>query len=141
MSPGRNGGHLSPTRFLNFTTLEAAYGTDEARRQHALEKHTAESLIDIIRQEKLEATVDFVVSGHVALFLTDKEAQDARADYAAAEAAGVDLSGIEWLEKEAMQAASYSKSDMEASSSPSHYTGVWDIVPWRSVYWAKPLAA
>lgn len=122
-------------------TLEAAYGTEEARRQHALENHTAESLINIIKDEKLEATVDFVASGHVTLFLVDKEFEDARADYAAAEAAGVDLSGIEWLDKDAMQAVSYSKSDIEVVGSSLHPTGVRDIIPRGSVYWEKPLAS
>jgi hypothetical protein len=92
--------------FLDFANLESAYGSEEARRQHALENYTAQSLIDIVKSEKLEDTVDLVSAPHVAVFLTDKEVQDARADYAAASAAGVDLSRVEWLDKETMQTAS-----------------------------------
>ncbi|KAF9462553.1 FAD dependent oxidoreductase [Collybia nuda] len=101
---GRNGGHLSPTRFLDFARLEATYGTDEAKRQHALEKHTAQSLIDIIKNGGLENTVDYVPVDHVAIFLAEQEIEEARADYSTAEAADLDLSGIEWLNKDAMQA-------------------------------------
>ncbi|EGN96963.1 hypothetical protein SERLA73DRAFT_185222 [Serpula lacrymans var. lacrymans S7.3] len=101
---GRNGGHLTPAAFFDFKRHVTEYGTDEAIRSLALEAHTASSLVSIINAHGLEEKVDLVEGGHIDLLITEKEVEDARDDYEAAEKAGVDLRNVQWMSKEEMQA-------------------------------------
>jgi hypothetical protein len=99
---GRNGGHLTPKRFLNFRKCELAYGADQAIRSADLESYTCAELVKIIQTENLD--VDLVAGGHIAMLVTDKEVETTQADYTAAKAAEVNLEDVEWLSKEAMEA-------------------------------------
>jgi hypothetical protein len=48
--------------------------------------------------------VDLVEGGHVRLYFTDREKEEAEADFSAARDAGVDLSSVEWLSRGEMNA-------------------------------------
>jgi hypothetical protein len=95
---------LTPKRFFKFRSRELAYGTDQAIRSVDLESHTCAELVKIIQTENLD--VDLVSGGHIAMLVTEKEVETARADYAAAKAAQVNLEDVEWLSKETMESVS-----------------------------------
>lgn len=103
---GRNGGHLTPSVFLDFARRELLYGTEEAAKIYAIENYTTAALIDIIKTENLEAIVDFVASSHLALFVTEEEVRDAHHDYTTAKAAGLRMEDVEWRSKEEMTSVS-----------------------------------
>ncbi|KAJ3986189.1 FAD dependent oxidoreductase-domain-containing protein [Lentinula detonsa] len=99
---GRNGGHLTPNSFIDFSALEAKYGQLEAKRALDLESHTAMGILEFISSQDIVDEVDLVAGGHVTMFVTDDEFCRAQEDYHAARVAGVDLSNVEWLSKEEM---------------------------------------
>ncbi|GJE93842.1 FAD dependent oxidoreductase [Phanerochaete sordida] len=101
---GRNGGHLTANLHESFAAREKLYGREEALRQVALEQHNVAELLKVVREANQEAELDLVSGGHVELFFSQKEYDDAKEDYAAAQAAGVDVRFIEWLSKEDVQA-------------------------------------
>jgi hypothetical protein len=107
LNPGRNGGHLTPNIFLDFCDLKEQYGQQEALKALKLEKHTATRILQFISVQNLAESVDLVAGDHITTFLTDKELVRAKADYDATKAAGVDLSDVDWLSKEEMQAVNF----------------------------------
>ena len=103
---GRNGGHLTPHAYGDFRVLEGAYGRDEALRAIEIERYTASEVYRILTEEDKVEHVDFVPGGRVVLFFTAEEHEEARKDYEAAVAAGVDMQGVEWFTKEEVQTVS-----------------------------------
>ena len=89
-----------------FATREKLYGRDEALREVALQQYNVSKLLQVVHEAKQEAELDVVSGGHVELFFTEKEYADAKADYTAAQSAGVDVRYIEWLTREDVQAVS-----------------------------------
>lgn len=106
MVTGRNGGHLTPGVFADFCRYQTAHGTEQAVRSFVLENRTASEMLKIIHNQHLEAAVDLVAGGHIAMFVTEQESKDAEADFAAAKLAGMNLDEVQWLSKEEMQSAS-----------------------------------
>ncbi|KAL0954218.1 hypothetical protein HGRIS_005346 [Hohenbuehelia grisea] len=100
---GRNGGHFAPHRFLDFRAFSDAHGIEEALRSYALEKRNVEDLLSIIDQQNLSSSIDLIAGGRNTLFFTEVEEQAARADFSAAERAGLDLGDVEWFTAEEMQ--------------------------------------
>lgn len=78
------------------------YGTDQALRSLAVENYTVSSLLSIIESEGLADSVNLAAWGHNSLLLTDLEIAQAQVDLQAAQAAGVDVSQVEWLDAEQM---------------------------------------
>ncbi|KAF8966785.1 FAD dependent oxidoreductase-domain-containing protein [Flammula alnicola] len=100
---GRNGGHLTRNVFSSFLSRQAAYNTSEAIKSYLIEKYTAEALLQFITDRHLEDEVDLVEGGHVTIFRTEEEESDARKDYEAAKAAGLDAGGdmgVKWIGNE-----------------------------------------
>ena len=58
----------------------------------------------LVKKSNIGDTIDLSSGAHLVVFITEKEEADARADYVAAKDAGLDVSEVEWLSKEAMQA-------------------------------------
>jgi hypothetical protein len=136
---GRNGGHLIPNYFFSFLVRKDAYGEEEAKKVHEIEKYTETELLRIVREHNLGNIVDLSSGAHLMLFVTEKEEMDAKADYAAAEAAGLDVSEVEWLSKETMQAVSpLSPQDKICMYLAS--PGVRHILPWLPSPRTQPLA-
>ncbi|TFK48504.1 FAD dependent oxidoreductase [Heliocybe sulcata] len=100
---GRNGGHLTSRAFIDFHEYALKYGQEEAVKSMAIENHTINRIIDLIRADGVEDEVDLVVGGHISLVLTNEEMANAKADYEAAKAAGLDLSQVKWIDKDEMQ--------------------------------------
>lgn len=101
---GRNGGHLTAAVHEGFAAREKLYGRDEALREVALQQYNVSELLRTVREANQEAELDVVSGGHVELFFSQKEFEDAKADFAAAQSAGVDVRFVEWLTREEVQA-------------------------------------
>ena len=106
---GRNGGHLTPALVEGFISTQEKYGTEQTLKSYALENHTATEIVKVIYEHGLEEAVDLVEGGHISLLLTDKEVEVAKAEIAAAQKAGQDLSGLAWIDAEEMEKVSLRK--------------------------------
>ena len=100
---GRNGGHLSPAGCLGFAHNSTSTSKEDAVKQVLLERNCTDSIVDFIKANGLESTVDLVSEGRIDLFFTDEDAKGAKEDYDQAKEAGVDLSKVEWIEKADMK--------------------------------------
>lgn len=129
---GRNGGHLSANVHEGFSDREKIYGTDDAIREVALQQHNVSELLKVIRDNGKNTDLDVVAGGHLELFFTEKELEDAKADFLAAQAAGVDIQYVEWLSKEEVQAVS----KIAATDSNEHslilVSAIWRVLSWCS---------
>ncbi|TFK25830.1 DAO-domain-containing protein [Coprinopsis marcescibilis] len=107
---GRNGGHLTPSIFLDFHRRATLYGTLEAIESFKLENYTSKSLVQLIRDtqddplfQNESANVGLVHGRHVSLLFTKEEEESARRDYESAKAAGLGgLDDVTWVDKEDM---------------------------------------
>ncbi|KAG6827497.1 hypothetical protein H0H92_011550 [Tricholoma furcatifolium] len=107
---GRNGGHLTAEIFDNFVFRETRFGPEEAKKTYKLEIHTEHELVDLIKSQGWEDTVDLVSNYRVGLLKTDDEIKVVKDDIAAAKAAGAALiDKVEWLD-EAEMASQYGTS-------------------------------
>ncbi|KIP01827.1 hypothetical protein PHLGIDRAFT_131084 [Phlebiopsis gigantea 11061_1 CR5-6] len=97
---GRNGGHLTAATHEDFVYREKLYGKEDAVRETALQQYTVAELVKVIREHGREVDVDLVSGGCMQLFFSEQELADARADFAAAQDAGIDVSQVEWMGKE-----------------------------------------
>lgn len=77
-------------------------GLTEAKKQYALEQHTAEHITSIVDSGRWSDDVDLVNGGHVQMLVTDEEVDETRADYEAAADAGLKLASVSWISKEEM---------------------------------------
>ncbi|KAH9957017.1 FAD dependent oxidoreductase-domain-containing protein [Russula dissimulans] len=94
---GRNGGHLTAHNFLGFRRDIAAWGVFDAIRAVHIEEHVVDAIVSLLKDAGLEDEVDLVESGRTVLFLTKEEEAEAREEYEIAKAAGINVSGVEWL--------------------------------------------
>ncbi|KAG9224333.1 hypothetical protein CCMSSC00406_0004832 [Pleurotus cornucopiae] len=99
----RNGGHLTPAAFLDFTLAQAAHGTDETIRSLALERYTVSEIVKLLEEKDVAEAVDLVAGGHTTMLFTDAELEQAKRDFEAAKNAGVDLSSVEWISRQEME--------------------------------------
>ncbi|EPS94337.1 hypothetical protein FOMPIDRAFT_1026232 [Fomitopsis schrenkii] len=127
---GRNGGQLS-LAFTSFTAASQRFGTDEALRWLALERHTVSSIVGMIEEHGLERDVDLVNGGRIELLITPKEYEEARADYEAAKAAGAPLDDVTWL----------SADETYGSSHPGYLHTGYNLWPLKFVTELYKLAA
>ncbi|KAH6902643.1 FAD dependent oxidoreductase-domain-containing protein [Coprinopsis sp. MPI-PUGE-AT-0042] len=101
---GRNGGHLTPSVFLDFHNREVLYGAEEAIKSYKLENYTAESLVRFIQDDELEDELDLVHGRHVTLFVTPEEEALAKVDFEAAQKAGLGgLESVKFVDGETME--------------------------------------
>ncbi|TFK35815.1 FAD dependent oxidoreductase-domain-containing protein [Crucibulum laeve] len=104
---GRNGGHLTPSVFLDFQRRSSLYNTSEVVKAYQLENYTADALVSFLEQQKLGDEVDLVEGGHITLFVTPEEEESAIGDYEAALEAGMGEmlkeKGIAWIGREEME--------------------------------------
>ena len=97
---------MIPNYCFGFQARKRTYGEDEAKKIHLIEKYTEKEIIKIVEEHQLGDVIDLSSGAHVMMFVTEKEETDARVDYEAAKTAGLDVSEVEWLSKETMQAVS-----------------------------------
>jgi hypothetical protein len=82
---------------LNFRRYADKYGTDQALKSIAIEQYTVSALLEILESKSLADAVDLVAGGHGCLLFNEEYVEDAKADFAAARAAGMDVSQVKWL--------------------------------------------
>lgn len=99
---GRNGGHLTPVTYQDFVKLTLEMGIEEAKKQFALEHHTVDALVQIIKENGLEEAVDLVSGGHFDMLFTEREIVEAHSDIALAKESGMDTSTVKFHSKEEM---------------------------------------
>ena len=87
---------------------EKLYGKEDAVRETDLQQYTVAALTEVIREHGWETNVDLVSGGCIQLFFLEQELAEAKADFAAAQAAGIDVSQVEWMSKEEVQKVSTS---------------------------------
>ncbi|KZV89989.1 FAD dependent oxidoreductase [Exidia glandulosa HHB12029] len=96
---GRNGGHLTSHGFFNFSSnVTSRRGLVES----ALEQHTIDSVAGVVGAQGWAKDIDLVDSGRLCLFFSSEEEADARRRFDSARAAGVDMSGVQWLSRSEM---------------------------------------
>lgn len=100
---GRNGGHLTPGLFLDFSGHVKDMGISEGLKQYALERHSVADILRIIKENGLEETVDLVSGGHIDLMFTEEELKAAQEDFRLAQEAGANLSEAQWFTAEEME--------------------------------------
>ncbi|KAG2363598.1 FAD dependent oxidoreductase [Suillus spraguei] len=100
---GRNGGHLTPAVFLEFSQRQALFNTVEAIKSYELEQHTASLLVKIIKENGWTGDIDLVEGGHINLLFTEKEAKNAHKDFDMARQAQLNLDDVEWFSKEEIE--------------------------------------
>jgi hypothetical protein len=66
----------------------------------ALENYTVTSILDIVHAHGLQDKVDYVNGGHLSIFQTKLEETVARMDYERAKKAGVNVSVVEWMDRD-----------------------------------------
>ncbi|KAF8183638.1 FAD dependent oxidoreductase-domain-containing protein [Pholiota molesta] len=120
---GRNGGHLVRNVFSSFLSRQALHNTSEAIKTYLLEDYTAKALVNFIKENNLDDTVDLVEGGHITLFRTEEEDNSAKKDYEAAKAAGLGSDsdggmGVRWITNEELI-------KKYGLSSKLNYTGVY----------------
>ena len=77
-------------------------GVEEAKKQYALENHTVDTLLQIIKDNNLTDTVDLVSGGHYDMLFTEKEITTINADLKLAKESGLDVSSVKFFPKEEM---------------------------------------
>ena len=97
---------MTPYPFNGFVSKQKLYGTEETIKTLKLEKYTATEIVKLIKKHNLEEAVDLVNGGHHTLIFTDEEMSEARADYDAANEAGVNLEDFEWYTAKEMESVS-----------------------------------
>lgn len=100
---GRNGGHLTAHNFLGFRRDTAAWGIFDAVRAVHMEDHVVDAIASLMKETGMEAEVDLVEGSRTILFFTKEEEAEARVEYEAAKAAGVNVSVAEWLSEDEVE--------------------------------------
>lgn len=122
---GRNGGHLTPGLYDRMHRLTTQYGSKEAAKSPALERHTVLSIIKIIKDHGWEADVDLVEGGRLEAVFTKQESEDLERDIKAAEEAGVEgVDAIKWLDADEVKEVR--SVDFEEPIAYSTYLEIWD---------------
>jgi hypothetical protein len=91
--------------FSSFLSRQALHNISEAIKMYLLEDYTAKALVNFIKEKNLEDAVDLVEGGHMTLFRTEEEDNNAKKDYEAAKAAGLGSDsdggmGVRWITNE-----------------------------------------
>jgi hypothetical protein len=100
---GRNGGHLTAAKYSDFVRRTSLFGTSEALKCLAIERHTVSSILSIVEQHKLAEKVDLVRGGHLSLFFSEQELAEIEADVQAARIAGAPMEGLEFYDKQRVE--------------------------------------
>ena len=73
--------------------------------EHAVfQQYTVAEVLKVVREHGRETDVDLVSGGLTEIAFSEQELEEAKADYAAAQAAGIDVSRVQWMSKEEIRA-------------------------------------
>ncbi|GAA5941868.1 hypothetical protein JCM1841_004200 [Sporobolomyces salmonicolor] len=95
----RNGGHLTASPLLSYSSLLALYGPSDAQRAAALEQHSIDWVLKACEDGGWAEEVELRVGGgNLHLFEHREHAKFVKTSLDAAKEAGEDLSGFQWLQ-------------------------------------------
>jgi len=81
---------------------EQLYGKENAKKSYALEDYVVSSIVDIIHSRGWTDEVDLVHGRHITVFSEDEEERKALVDYEDAQRGGLNLDGVEFLDRQTM---------------------------------------
>ena len=82
---------------MGFVNNTATWGIFDAIKAVRIEEHVVDAITSLVKNAGLEDEVDLVEGVRTNLFFTSEEKVEAREEYEAAKAAGIDVSAVEWL--------------------------------------------
>jgi hypothetical protein len=92
---------------MGFGRDTAEWGIFEAIRAVHLEDHVVDAITFLVKDAGLEDEVDLVEGSRTILFFTEEEEAEARDEYEAAKAAGINVSDVEWLSEDEIEKVRY----------------------------------
>jgi len=82
---------------MGFRKDTTAWGIFDAIRAVHIEDHVVDAITSLVKDAGVKDEVDLVEGSRTILFFTKEEEAEARDEYEAAKAAGVNVSVAEWL--------------------------------------------
>jgi kynurenine formamidase len=82
---------------MGFGRDATAWGIYDAIRAVHIEDHVVDAISSLVKDAGVEDEVDLVEGSRTILFFTKEEEAEARDEYEAAKAVGIDVSVAEWL--------------------------------------------
>ena len=82
---------------MGFLRDATAWGIFDAIRAVHIEDHVVDAIVSLVKDAGAEDEVDLVEGSRTKLFLTKEEEEEARHEYEAAKAVGINVSVAEWL--------------------------------------------
>ena len=82
---------------MGFDRDTTAWGIFEAIRAVHIEDHVVDAITSLVKDAGVEDEVDLVEGSRTILFFTKEEEAEARDEYEAAKAVGINVSVAEWL--------------------------------------------
>lgn len=84
---------------MGFRKDTTAWGIFDAIRAVHIEDHVVDAIVSLVKDAGLEDEVDLIEGSRTKLFFRKEEEAEARDEYEAAKAVGIDVSAAEWLSK------------------------------------------
>jgi hypothetical protein len=84
---------------MGFRRDATAWGIFDAIRAVHIEDHVVDAITSLVKDAGVQDEVDLVEGSRTNLFFTKEEEAEARDEYEAAKAVGVNVSVAEWLSK------------------------------------------
>jgi hypothetical protein len=82
---------------MGFRRDTTAWGIFDATRAVHIEDHVVDAITSLVKDAGVEDEVDLIEGSRTTLFLTKEEEAEARDEYEAAKAGGINVSVAEWL--------------------------------------------
>jgi hypothetical protein len=82
---------------MGFRRDTTAWGIFDAIRAVHIEDHVVDAITSLVKDVGVEGEVDLVEGSRTILFFTKEEEAEARDEYEAAKAVGINVSVAEWL--------------------------------------------
>ncbi len=103
---------------MGFVNDTVTWGIVDAIKSVLIEQHVVDAITSLVKHAGLEHDVDLVEGVRTNIFFTREEEEQAREDYEAARAMGVDVSAVEWLSQSQVEEVRWS---ITASPQMFHY--------------------
>lgn len=89
--------------FMGFGKDATAWGILDAIRAVHIEDHVVDAITSLVKDAGVEDEVDLVEGSRTILFFTKEEEAEARDEYEAAKAVGINVSVAEWLPEDEVE--------------------------------------
>lgn len=88
---------------MGFERDTTMWGIFDAIRAVHIEEHVVDAITSLVKDAGVEDEVDLVEGSRTILFFTKEEEAEARGEYEAAKAVGIDVSVVEWLSEDKVE--------------------------------------